>query len=105
MNVSFMESVWWAFRQLYDKDMVYHGYKVMHYSTALTTPVSNFEAQQNWKDTQDPSVVISFPLLDDPDVSFLAWTTMPWTLPSHLQLTVHPNLEYIKFKDGASGKT
>jgi isoleucyl-tRNA synthetase len=76
----------------------------MPYSTALTTPLSNFESQQNYKDVQDPAIVISFPLLDDPETSLLAWTTTPWTLPSHLALCVHPDLDYIKLKDEASGK-
>jgi isoleucyl-tRNA synthetase len=62
------------------------------------------ESQLNYKDVQDPAVVVSFPLLDDPETSMLAWTTTPWTLPSHLALCVHPSLEYIKIKDEASGK-
>lgn len=104
MDASFMESVWWVFKKLFDKGVVYRGYRVMPYSTALNTPLSNFEAQQNYKDTQDPAVVVSFPLLDDPETSLLAWTTTPWTLPSHLALAVHPDFEYIKLKEEASGK-
>ena len=98
-----MESVWWVFKQLFDKDAVYRGYKVMPYSTALNTPLSNFEAQQNYKDTQDPAVVVSFPLLSDPKTSLLAWTTTPWTLPSHTGLAAHPEFEYIKILDEQSG--
>jgi isoleucyl-tRNA synthetase len=104
MDFTFMESEWWVFKQLWEKDSVYRGYRVMPYSTALTTPLSNFESQQNYKDIQDPAIVVSFPLLDDPDSFLLAWTTTPWTLPSHLALCVHPDLEYIKLKDEASGK-
>ena len=99
-----MESSWWAFKQLYDKGAVYQGYRVMPFSTALNTPLSNFEAAQNYKDTQDPSVVINFPLVDDPHTCLLAWTTTPWTLPSHTTLSVNPDYEYIKFLDEASGK-
>lgn len=99
MNLTFMESVWWVFKQMHEKGEVYHGYKVMPYSTALNTPVSNFEAAQNYKDVQDPAVVITFPLLDDPETSLLAWTTTPWTLPSHTSLAAHPDLEYIKIHD------
>jgi isoleucyl-tRNA synthetase len=99
-----MESEWWVFKQLWDKDAVYRGYRVMPYSTALHTPLSNFETQQNYKDVQDPAIVIAFPLLDDPETSLLAWTTTPWTLPSHLALCTHPDLEYIKLKDEKSGK-
>lgn len=104
MNTSFMESEWWVFRQLWEKDAVYRGFKVMPFSTALGTPLSNFETQQNYKDVQDPAIVVSFPLLEDPETNLLAWTTTPWTLPSHTGLAVHPDFEYIKIKDEASGK-
>ena len=102
MDPSFMESVWWVFSELYKKDLVYKGYRVMPYSTALNTPLSNFEAQQNYKDTQDPAVVVTFPLLSDPDTCLLAWTTTPWTLPSHTGLAAHPDFEYVKIYDEAS---
>ncbi|KAI4208557.1 MAG: hypothetical protein LQ346_000067 [Caloplaca aetnensis] len=104
MDPKFMESVWWVFKQLFEKDAVYRGYRVMPFSTALNTPLSNFEAQQNYKDTQDPAVVVTFPLLDDPQTSLLAWTTTPWTLPSHTSLAAHPDFEYVKILDEASGK-
>ncbi|KAL8775615.1 MAG: hypothetical protein Q9209_000111, partial [Squamulea sp. 1 TL-2023] len=104
MDPKFMESVWWVFKQLFEKDAVYRGYRVMPYSTALNTPLSNFEAQQNYKDTQDPAVVVTFPLLDDPQTCFLAWTTTPWTLPSHTSLAAHPDFEYVKIHDEVSGK-
>ena len=99
-----MESEWWVFKQLWEKDAVYRGFKVMPFSTALNTPLSNFEAQQNYKDVQDPAVVVSFPLLNDPQTSLLAWTTTPWTLPSHTGLAAHPDFEYIKIADQVSGK-
>lgn len=99
-----MESLWWVFQQLFEKGAVYRGFKVMPYSTALHTPLSNFEALQNYKDTQDPAVVVSFPLLDDPQTNLLAWTTMPWTLPSNTALAAHPAFEYVKVLDEASGK-
>lgn len=99
-----MESVWWVFSELFKKDLVYRGYRVMPYSTALNTPLSNFEAQQNYKDVQDPAVVVTFPLLDDPQTCLLAWTTTPWTLPSHTSLAANPNCEYVKIHDEASGK-
>ena len=104
MNASFMESVWWVFKQLFEKEKVYRGYRVMPYSTALNTPLSQHEAQQNYKDTQDPAVVVSFPLLDDSQTHLLAWTTTPWTLPSNIALATHPDFEYIKLRDEASGK-
>ncbi|XJO71096.1 hypothetical protein BDV3_000669 [Batrachochytrium dendrobatidis] len=103
LNISFMESVWWVFKQLFDKGQVYRGFKIMPYSMAVCTPLSNFEANQNYKDVIDPAVVVSFPLTSDPSVSFLAWTTTPWTLPSNLALCVHPDFEYIQIKDGETG--
>jgi len=97
----YMESIWWVFSQLYEKGFVYRGVKVMPFSTACSTPISNFEAGQNYKDTQDPSVVVNCPLLDEPDVYFVAWTTTPWTLPSNLALCVNPDMDYVKVQ----GKT
>uniref|UniRef100_A0A8C4JHF2 Isoleucine--tRNA ligase, cytoplasmic n=1 Tax=Dromaius novaehollandiae TaxID=8790 RepID=A0A8C4JHF2_DRONO len=94
----------WVFKQLYDKGLVYRGVKVMPYSTACNTPLSNFESHQNYKDVQDPSVTVSFPLDEDASVSLVAWTTTPWTLPSNLALCVNPELQYIKLRDNATGK-
>ncbi|KAF3796934.1 Isoleucine--tRNA ligase cytoplasmic [Colletotrichum gloeosporioides] len=104
MDPTFMESEWWVFKQLFDKGAVYQGHRVMPYSTALTTALSNFEANQNYQDVTDPAIVISFPLRDDPETHLLAWTTTPWTLPSHLGLAAHPEFEYIKIQDEKSGK-
>nr|XP_061813805.1 isoleucine--tRNA ligase, cytoplasmic-like isoform X1 [Nerophis lumbriciformis] len=101
----FMETVWWVFKQLYDKGLVYRGVKVMPFSTACNTPLSNFESHQNYKDVQDPSVIVNFPLLDDEDVSLIAWTTTPWTLPSNLALCVNPDLSYVKVQDNTTNKT
>uniref|UniRef100_A0A8C8SK60 Isoleucine--tRNA ligase, cytoplasmic n=1 Tax=Pelusios castaneus TaxID=367368 RepID=A0A8C8SK60_9SAUR len=100
----FMETVWWVFKQLYDKGLVYRGVKVMPFSTACNTPLSNFESHQNYKDVQDPSVIVSFPLDEDENISLVAWTTTPWTLPSNLALCVNPELQYVKLKDSATGK-
>jgi isoleucyl-tRNA synthetase len=105
MDPTFMESVWWVFRQLFDKDLVYQGYKVMPFSTACGTPLSNFEAGLNYKDVRDPAVVVHFPLLEDESVSFLAWTTTPWTLPSNVALCVHDEMEYVKVLDVKSNNT
>ncbi|XP_062476011.1 isoleucine--tRNA ligase, cytoplasmic isoform X6 [Pezoporus occidentalis] len=100
----FMESVWWVFKQLYDKGLVYRGVKVMPFSTACNTPLSNFESHQNYKDVQDPAVTVSFPLDEDANISLLAWTTTPWTLPSNLALCVNPELQYVKLRGNATGK-
>jgi isoleucyl-tRNA synthetase len=98
MDANFMESVWWVFKTLFDKGLVYRGYKVMPYSTACATPLSNFEAGLNYKDVTDPAVIVSFPLLDEPDTSLVAWTTTPWTLPSNLALCVNEQLTYVKVR-------
>lgn len=95
----FMESVWWVFKTLWSKGLVYRGVKVMPYSSACTTPLSNFESGQNYKDVVDPAVVVTFPLVDQPEVAMLAWTTTPWTLPSNLLLAVNPTLTYVKICD------
>ena len=99
MDPTFMESVWWVFGQLWKKDMVYRGLRVMPYSTGCTTPLSNFEASDNYKDVDDPAVTVAFQLVDEPETSFLAWTTTPWTLPSNLSLCVNPDFEYVKVYD------
>ncbi|XP_015415308.1 PREDICTED: isoleucine--tRNA ligase, cytoplasmic, partial [Myotis davidii] len=101
----FMESVWWVFKQLYDKGLVYRGMKVMPFSTACNTPLSNFESHQNYKDVQDPSIFVTFPLEEDENISLVAWTTTPWTLPSNLALCVNPDMQYVKIKDVVRGKS
>ena len=71
----------------------------MPFSTACHTPLSNFEASQNYKEVVDPAIIISFPLESEPEVSLIAWTTTPWTLPSNLALCVHPDMEYVRVCD------
>lgn len=100
----YMESIWWVFRQLFAKGLVYQGVKVMPYSTACTTALSNFESGQNYKDVIDPAVVVGFPIIGDADgAQLLAWTTTPWTLPSNLSLCVNPEMTYVRIKDIQSG--
>jgi len=107
MSPWFMESVWWVFKQLFDKGLVYQGYKVMPYSTACGTPLANFEAGLNYKDVEDPAVTVSFPVCDEAKfgkgAAFLAWTTTPWTLPSNLALCVNEDFDYVKLQDVKSG--
>ncbi|CAD6895988.1 unnamed protein product [Tilletia laevis] len=98
-NTPFMESFWWVFKTMFEKNLVYRGLRVMPYSSGCTTPLSNFEAGLDYRDVQDPAGTVSFPLLDDPEISLLAWTTTPWTLPSNLGLCVHPHFTYIKIHD------
>lgn len=104
MDLPFMESVWWVFKQLYDKGLVYEGYKVMPFSAKLGTPLSNFEAGENYREVDDPSLTVAFQLVDEPNTYILAWTTTPWTLVSNLALMVSPTIEYAKVKDHASGR-
>ncbi|NGX45292.1 MAG: Isoleucine--tRNA ligase [Chlamydiae bacterium] len=104
MDPSFMESVWWAFYELHAKGLVYEGFKVMPFSAKLGTPLSNFEANLNYRDVDDPSLTVAFPLVDDPNTSLLAWTTTPWTLPSNLALAVHPHHSYVKVKEQSTGR-
>ena len=103
MDKSFMESVWWVFKQVYDQGLVYRGCRVMPYSNACNTVLSNFEANLNYQDVSDPSVIVSFKVEGSED-EFLVWTTTPWTLPSNLALTVNPDFTYLRVKDISSGR-
>jgi len=100
MDTPFMESIWWVFKQLWDKGRVYKSYRIMPYSWALTTPLSNFEANSNYKEVQDPAVTVRFAITSGQleGASFLAWTTTPWTLPSNLALCVGPEIDYVAVK-------
>lgn len=104
MDLSFMESVWWAFKQLYDKGLVYEGHKVMPFSAKLGTPLSNFEAGENYKEVDDPSLTLALPLIEDPQTFLLIWTTTPWTVVSNLAVMISPTIDYVKIKDHESGR-
>ncbi|KAL1188035.1 Isoleucine--tRNA ligase, cytoplasmic [Cardamine amara subsp. amara] len=105
MDLEFMESVWWVFAQLYEKGLVYRGFKVMPYCTACTTPLSNFEAGQQYKDIEDTEIMVAFPVIGDQDnAAFVAWTTTPWTLPSNLALCVNAKFVYLKVRNNDTGK-
>jgi isoleucyl-tRNA synthetase len=103
MDITYMESIWWIFRQIWEKGRVYKAHRVMPYSWALTTPLSNFEANSNYKDIQDPSITVRFMVRDREGEYLLAWTTTPWTLPGNLALCVGPNIDYVKVKDVPTG--
>ena len=102
MSRDYMESIWWVFKQLWDKGLVYEGHKVLPYCPRCATPLSNFEANQGYEDVQDPSITLRFQRTDRPDDYFLVWTTTPWTLPSNMALAVHPTVEYVRVRDGDS---
>jgi isoleucyl-tRNA synthetase len=117
MDASFMESVWWVFKQLWERGRIYKSYRIMPYSYKLTTPLSNFEANSNYKDVQDPAITVRFRVRFDTrpsaltaqrlvglgSVDLLAWTTTPWTLPANLALCVGPDIDYVCVLDAASG--
>ncbi|KAL8543271.1 hypothetical protein ACS0TY_003986 [Phlomoides rotata] len=105
MDLNFMESVWWVFAQLFQKGLVYRGFKVMPYSTGCKTPLSNFEANSNYREVPDPEIMVAFPVIDDLDgASLVAWTTTPWTLPSNLALCVNAKFVYVKVRNKFNGK-
>ncbi len=97
MNLSFMESVWWVFSELWNKELISQEFKVMPYSCRLSTSLSNFEASLNYQDVQTPALTVAFSDSENQNV-YLIWTTTPWTLPSNLAIGVNPNLTYVKAK-------
>ena len=107
MDTDFMESVWWVFKQLWDKGLIYEDFKVLPYSWGATTPLSNFEANLDYRDTDDPSITVTLEVVADHGrVSagdrLLIWTTTPWTLPGNLAIAVGPDIEYSRVDlDGA----
>lgn len=113
MDLDFMESVMWAFKTLYDNGLIYQGFRVLPYSWAEHTPLSNQETRldDSYKMRQDPAVTVTMPLVDTPGhplgavlagVNALIWTTTPWTLPSNLAIAVNPNVTYavVRTADG-----
>ncbi len=102
MDTQFMESVWWAFGQLWEKGLIYEGEKVVPYSTVLGTGLSNFEATSNYQQVQSPSVTVLVPLVDE-EVYLAIWTTTPWTLPTNLAIAIGP-YNYIKVYDPETQK-
>lgn len=98
MDLSFMESVWNVFQKLWNSGLVYEDKKVLPYSTRVTTPLSNFEANLNYQDIQDPAVTVKLRLKDHPNTSLLIWTTTPWTLPSNLAAAVNPDFTYVQVR-------
>jgi isoleucyl-tRNA synthetase len=99
MDPTFMESVWWIFKQLWDKGLIYQGKKVVPYSWRLTAALSNFEASQNYKDVQDPAITVLMPLKGDrfKNTALAVWTTTPWTLPSNLAVAIHADAASVSY--------
>ncbi len=95
MDLDYMSKVWNVFSRIYKKNMIYEGVKIMPYSIACTTPLSNFEANSNYKDVVDRTIVVKFELKENKNHYILSWTTTPWTLPGHYSLCINPNLTYV----------
>lgn len=109
MDLPFMESVWWVFKQLWDKGLIYEGHKAMHICPRCVTPLSNFEVTQGYKDVKDISATAKFKVKSkkekegivewpEGDVYVLAWTTTPWTLPGNVLLAVGGDIDYLLCK-------
>jgi isoleucyl-tRNA synthetase len=95
MENGYIESVWHLLKQLWDRGLVYRGYKVVPYDPRIGATLSSHEVAQGYREVEDPSIYIRFPLLSEEGTSFLVWTTTPWTLPANLLLAVHPDVEYV----------
>jgi isoleucyl-tRNA synthetase len=96
MDPGYMETILGVFSRLWNEEYIYEGKKVVAYSPKLASTLSNFEANLNYKDIDDPAVTVQFELEDEPNTFLLAWTTTPWTLASNLGLCVHPQMEYVQ---------
>ncbi len=94
----YIESVWWLLRQLWDKDLLFQGYKIQWYSPGSGTVLSSHEVSLGYKEVQDASVYVRFPIVGEENTDFLAWTTTPWTLPSNTALAVGAALPYVKVR-------
>ncbi|MDI6773877.1 MAG: isoleucine--tRNA ligase [Verrucomicrobiota bacterium] len=99
MDSAYMESIWWVFKSLWDKGLVYKGHKSLWYCPRCATPLSNFETNQGYEEVSDPAITIRFKALDEEGAYFLAWTTTPWTLPSNMALAVGEDVVYVRVKE------
>ena len=98
----YIESVWWSLKEIWEKDLLYKGHKIVPYCPRCGTPLSSHEVAQGYKDVNEESVIARFKLVDEDDQFFLAWTTTPWTLPSNVALAVNPQETYVKVQQGDS---
>lgn len=94
MDASYSESIWWAFKTLYDKKLIYKGFKSMHMCPRCETTLAASEVTLNYKDITDISITVKFELINEPGTYVLAWTTTPWTLPGNVALAVGEDIEY-----------
>ena len=99
LSSEYIQSVWWALKQMWEKGLVYKGFRVAPYCPRCATPLSSHELAQGYRDnTPDPSVYVRFRLKSDPSTSILAWTTTPWTLPGNVGLAVGEDIDYVKVR-------
>ncbi|MCT4596735.1 MAG: isoleucine--tRNA ligase [Vallitalea sp.] len=94
----YIESVWWILKQIWEKDLLYKGHKIVPYCPRCGTPLSSHEVAQGYKDVKEKSVIAKFKVKNEDNVYILAWTTTPWTLPSNVALSVNPKETYIRAK-------
>lgn len=92
---AYIESVWWILSELWKKDLLYLGHKIIPYCPRCETPLSSHEVSQGYKDVEDPSVFVKMRLKDEENTSFLVWTTTPWTLISNVALALNPDIKYV----------
>ena len=98
LDNDYIESVWWSLKELYKKEMLYEGYKVVPYCPRCGTPLSSHEVAQGYKDIKEDSIYIAFKLKNKPKEYILAWTTTPWTLPGNVALAIGEKIKYVKIK-------
>ncbi len=96
MDTTYTESIWWSFKNLFDRKLIYEGYKSMHLCPRCGTTLANFEVAQGYKDIEDVSVFVKLPLEGQANTSLLVWTTTPWTLPGNTGAAVHKDATYVK---------
>ena len=94
----YIESEWWILKQFWEQGLIYRGHKVVPYCPRCGTPLADHEVALGYKETEDPSVYVRLPLMDDPDTALLVWTTTPWTLPANVAVAAHPKVTYVKVK-------
>ncbi|HET6628594.1 MAG TPA: isoleucine--tRNA ligase [Woeseiaceae bacterium] len=94
LNNSYIESVWWLLKDIWDKGLIYRGYKVVPYDPRIGATLSSHELALGYREVRDPSIYVRFPVTGAQRTSFLVWTTTPWTLPANLSLAVHPDVDY-----------
>jgi len=100
MTNEYIESVWWIFRQIWDRGFLYQDYKVTPHCPRCGTSLSSHELAQGYQDVTDQSVIAKFELADEPKTFVLAWTTTPWTLPGNVGLAISPKIKYVRVKQG-----